>query len=218
MKALYKLDQLTARQLVQHRLVCLGYATFADLEMSQGAKTDVGYTGFVDTTQNYTDPSTFDIMTLGSGLPLGEEFAQAQGPVQRAASNYAIGSPSDPAMFAKATPDFINESGFTTYSDQVALSGYTDPGFYQQGTTPTANASIPDRIITDAFGALSKFGSVIGSLFGNHPEVIAPTGPNTRTQGDAAVEPLATGTNTFILVVVVATLWFLLMRTPTRGD
>lgn len=176
------------------------------------------YDGLVDTTTGFSGPSTTygPSPITGSGLPLVDNgppipFDPLTG------TDLSGGFSQDSSLYT--TADGINDTSISSSIQAAnALSGVADPSFQASPHTPAAVAASPAGDQMNAFSALSKFGSSVASLFGNHPQTISPaSGAAARTGlAGSAAAPVASGTQMILVLVVVVALGLLLVR--AKGD
>ncbi len=167
---------------------------------------DVEFTGLTDTAVGYTGSSTLDSsVDPGSPLPL------VIGPNRN--QRRQIGGRNDPARFTMGTHDLWNNPSSMA---SLQFSGVSDPPFASQGqSTPQPYAAPQEASAYNAFHGLSKYGSAIATLLGNHPKTIASS-PSQLHGNQAGIlthsAPSLTGSNTIVIAVVVFAAALLLWR------
>jgi hypothetical protein len=181
---------------------------------------DIAYSGLVDSTQSFTGGNfgAGDVL-LGSPVPLGSEN-----------DNWVNFSVPDVGLSPNVVTASTFESG-TQGSTMESVSGLSTMGNISDwlaGTHANVNPALEgaktptDSSTWAAFGALSKFGSSIATLFGAHPSTVNPnaTPSSAVSRGNALSQGVqvggVTGTNTILLVIVVGAIILLLAR--SKGE
>lgn len=173
------------------------------------------YDGLVDTTTGFSGPSTTygPSPIAGSDLPLIGPPSPPLAFDPLTGTDLSGGFSTDPMLYT--TADGINDTSIgSNYTAANSLAGTTDPSFQATPHNPTATANAPEGSMMNAFSALSKFGSSVASLLGNHPQTFSPasgTAARVGLAGSAAV-PTASGTQMVLVLVVVVALGLLLVR------
>jgi hypothetical protein len=152
---------------------------------------DVEYTGLADTAQGFTGSSTLDSsVDPGSPLPL----------VLSSDRNADISNPDN--QFYTSTYDLWDDPDSQS---SLMLSGVSDPPFASASlSTPYPLAQTVGGPTANAFSGLSKFGSGIATLMGNHPTTIAPapTEVHGARAGVITVPSVPSGSKTAIVVIL----------------
>lgn len=161
------------------------------------------YSGYYDGVTAYSGSSTFQDVQLGSPLVLDTSYLDS-------VPNAGVTSVND-----FLSTDYDNWDFFTPQTQTLTGASDTPIGSADM-SSPTPNTSTMGENSWNAVTALSKFGSSLASLFGGQPQAVSSMpyrGGTPLTQAGAVpLSAAVSGSNTLLLLVVVAALGLLLLR------